>query len=52
MKILVSYLLATILAGFGLLTLFLSTSVIFDFFGIRDFLLQKIGHIKHWDFQR
>jgi hypothetical protein len=35
MKILISYLSATILAGFGLLTLFLSTSVIFDFFGIR-----------------
>lgn len=30
-----SYLLATILAGFGLLALFLSTSVIFDLFGIR-----------------
>ncbi len=29
------YLLAIILAGFGLLTLFLSTSVIFDLFGIR-----------------
>jgi hypothetical protein len=29
------YLLATILTGFGLLTLFLSTSVIFDLFGIR-----------------
>jgi hypothetical protein len=29
------YLLATILAGFGLLTLFLSTSVIFDLFDIR-----------------
>jgi len=29
------YLLAVILAGFGLLTLFLSTSVIFDLFGIR-----------------
>ena len=30
-----SYLLATILAGFAMLTLFLSTSVIFDLFGIR-----------------
>jgi hypothetical protein len=29
------YLVATILAGFGLLKLFLSTSVIFDLFGIR-----------------
>ena len=29
------YIIATMLAGFGLLTLFLSTSVIFDLFGIR-----------------
>jgi hypothetical protein len=35
MRNVVPYLLATILAGFGLLTLFLSTSVIFDLFGIR-----------------
>lgn len=35
MKKLIPYLLATILAGFGLLTLFLSTSVIFDLFDIR-----------------
>ena len=35
MKKIIHYLLATILAGFGLLTLFLSTSVIFDLFGIR-----------------
>ncbi|MBK7036767.1 MAG: hypothetical protein KBF42_00535 [Chitinophagales bacterium] len=35
MKKIIPYLLATILAGFGLLTLFLSTSVIFDLFGIR-----------------
>jgi len=35
MKRLISYLIATLLAGFGLLTLFLSTSVIFDLFGIR-----------------
>ncbi len=35
MKKSLPYLLATILAGFGLLTLFLSTSVIFDLFGIR-----------------
>ena len=35
MKKLIPYLLGTILAGFGLLTLFLSTSVIFDLFGIR-----------------
>lgn len=35
MKNLPSYLLATILAGFAMLTLFLSTSVIFDLFGIR-----------------
>lgn len=32
---LLPYLFATLLAGFGLLTLFLSTSVIFDLFGIR-----------------
>lgn len=36
MKKIIPYLLATILAGFGLLTLFLSTSVIFDLFGIRE----------------
>lgn len=35
MKKAVPYILAIILAGFGLLTLFLSTSVIFDLFGIR-----------------
>lgn len=35
MKKYISYILAVILAGFGLLTLFLSTSVIFDLFGIR-----------------
>ncbi|MBK7428291.1 MAG: hypothetical protein IPI60_15365 [Saprospiraceae bacterium] len=35
MKKLTPYFLAIILAGFGLLTLFLSTSVIFDLFGIR-----------------
>jgi hypothetical protein len=35
MKKILSYLFAIILAGFGLLTLFLSTSVIFDLFGIR-----------------
>ena len=35
MKKYIPYILATLLAGFGLLTLFLSTSVIFDFFGIR-----------------
>ncbi len=35
MKKLIPYLLASVLAGFGLLTLFLSTSVIFDLFGIR-----------------
>lgn len=35
MKKILPYLFATLLAGFGLLTLFLSTSVIFDFFGIR-----------------
>jgi len=35
MKKIIPYVLATILAGFGLLTLFLSTSVIFDLFGIR-----------------
>ncbi len=29
------YLMAAILAAFGLLTLFLSTSLIFDFFGVR-----------------
>jgi hypothetical protein len=35
MKKILPYLFATLLAGFGLLTLFLSTSVIFDLFGIR-----------------
>jgi hypothetical protein len=30
------YIIATLLAAFGLLTLFLSSSVIFDLFGIRD----------------
>lgn len=35
MKKIIPYVLATILAGFGMLTLFLSTSVIFDLFGIR-----------------
>lgn len=35
MKKILPYVLAIILAGFGLLTLFLSTSVIFDLFGIR-----------------
>lgn len=35
MKKIIPYLLVTILAGFGLLTLFLSTSVIVDLFGIR-----------------
>lgn len=35
MKKILPYILAIILAGFGLLTLFLSTSVIFDLFGIR-----------------
>jgi hypothetical protein len=35
MKKILPYSLAILLAGFGLLTLFLSTSVIFDLFGIR-----------------
>jgi len=35
MKKTLPYLLASILAAFGLLTLFLSTSVIFDLFGVR-----------------
>ncbi|MBK7232956.1 MAG: hypothetical protein IPH93_12020 [Saprospiraceae bacterium] len=35
MKKTIPYLFATILAVFGMLTLFLSTSVIFDLFGIR-----------------
>lgn len=35
MKKYLPYILATILTGFGLLTLFLSTSVIFDLFGVR-----------------
>lgn len=36
MKKLLPSLLAIFLIGFGLLTLFLSTSVIFDLFGIRE----------------
>jgi predicted RND superfamily exporter protein len=35
MKKALPYLLASLLAAFGLLTLFLSTSVIFDLFGVR-----------------
>lgn len=35
MKKILPYLFVTLLTGFGLLTLFLSTSVIFDLFGIR-----------------
>ena len=35
MKKILPYILAVILAAFGLLTLFLSTSVIFDLFGVR-----------------
>jgi len=35
MKKAIPFIFATILTGFGLLTLFLSTSVIFDLFGIR-----------------
>lgn len=35
MKKTLQYLITIVLAGFGLLTLFLSTSVIFDLFGIR-----------------
>lgn len=35
MKKYILYLLAIILAGFGFLTLFLTTSVIFDLFGVR-----------------
>ena len=35
MKRVIPYLLASVLAAFGLLTLFLSTSVIFDLFGVR-----------------
>ncbi len=35
MKKLFSYLLALILAGFGMLTLFLTCSILFDLFGIR-----------------
>ncbi|TXT31108.1 MAG: hypothetical protein FD136_1553, partial [Chitinophagaceae bacterium] len=34
MKKILPYSIAILLAGFGLLTLFLSTSVIFDLFGI------------------
>ncbi len=44
MKKIIPYLLATILSGFGLLTLFLSTSVIFDLFGIRA----KEGNYVHF----
>ena len=36
MKKILPYSIAILLAGFGLLTLFLSTSVIFDLFGIRE----------------
>jgi hypothetical protein len=36
MKKRLPYISAVLLTGFGLLTLFLSTSVIFDLFGIRD----------------
>lgn len=36
MKKYLPFIIAIILAGFGLLTLFLSTSVIFDLFGIRE----------------
>lgn len=36
MKKLLSYSVATVLSVFGLLTLFLSSSVIFDLFGIRE----------------
>lgn len=36
MKKALPYLIAVVLAGFGLLTLFLSGSVIFDLFGIRE----------------
>ena len=36
MKVLKYYLPGALLAGFGMLTLFLSTSVIFDLFGIRE----------------
>ncbi|NOR73621.1 MAG: hypothetical protein GQ525_00530 [Draconibacterium sp.] len=36
MKKILRYLIATPLAAFGLLTLFLSSSVIFDLFGIRE----------------
>lgn len=36
MKKYISNIIATILTGFALLTLFLSTSVIFDLFGIRE----------------
>jgi hypothetical protein len=36
MKKYIPYLLAVVLTGFALLTLFLSTSVIFDLFGIRE----------------
>jgi len=35
MKKILPYILAVILAGFGLLTFYLSTSVVFDLFGIR-----------------
>jgi len=36
MKKFIQYLMAIILVAFGLLTLFLSSSVIFDLFGIRE----------------
>ncbi len=44
MKKIIPYLLLIILSGFGLLTLFLSTSVIFDLFGIRA----KEGNYVHF----
>ena len=44
-----TYVATLILAGFGLLTLFLSTSVIFDLFGIRakegNYVLFIVGQI-------
>lgn len=36
MKKTISYIIATVLAAFGLLTLFLSSSVIFDLFGVGE----------------
>lgn len=44
MKKIIPYLLLIILSGFGLLTLFLSSSVIFDLFGIRA----KEGNYVHF----